>query len=48
MSAVARNSDNSWLRVVDASIFPVMPCANTNVPTLRTAERIADAVLGEG
>jgi 5-(hydroxymethyl)furfural/furfural oxidase len=35
----------SGLRVVDASIFPVVPCANTNFPTLMTAERIADAVL---
>jgi 5-(hydroxymethyl)furfural/furfural oxidase len=33
------------LRVVDASIFPVVPCANTNVPTLMTAEKIADAIL---
>jgi 5-(hydroxymethyl)furfural/furfural oxidase len=34
------------LRVVDASIFPVVPCANTNFPTLMTAEKIADAILG--
>ena len=33
------------LRVVDASIFPVVPCANTNFPTLMSAEKIADAVL---
>jgi 5-(hydroxymethyl)furfural/furfural oxidase len=33
------------LRVVDASLFPVVPCANTNVPTLRTAEKIADTIL---
>lgn len=36
------------LRVVDASIFPVVPCANTNFPTLMTAEKIADAILAEG
>ena len=36
------------LRVVDASIFPVVPCANTNFPTMMTAERIADAILAEG
>jgi 5-(hydroxymethyl)furfural/furfural oxidase len=33
------------LRIVDASLFPVVPCANTNFPTLMTAEKIADAVL---
>ncbi|TXL75395.1 glucose dehydrogenase [Vineibacter terrae] len=33
------------LRVVDASLFPVVPCANTNFPVLMTAEKIADAVL---
>lgn len=32
------------LRVVDASIFPLVPCANTNFPTLMTAEKIADAI----
>ncbi|MCB4820328.1 GMC family oxidoreductase [Roseicella aerolata] len=35
------------LRVVDASIFPVVPCANTNFPVLMTAEKIADAMLAE-
>ncbi|WP_424812868.1 GMC family oxidoreductase [Roseococcus sp. YIM B11640] len=33
------------LRVVDASIFPVVPCANTNFPTLMSAEKIADVIL---
>jgi 5-(hydroxymethyl)furfural/furfural oxidase len=33
------------LRVVDASIFPVVPCANTNFPTIMTAEKISDAIL---
>jgi 5-(hydroxymethyl)furfural/furfural oxidase len=33
------------LRVVDASVFPVVPCANTNIPTLMLAEKIADAIL---
>jgi 5-(hydroxymethyl)furfural/furfural oxidase len=32
------------LRVVDASVFPVVPCANTNFPVLMTAEKIADAM----
>jgi 5-(hydroxymethyl)furfural/furfural oxidase len=34
------------LRVVDASIFPVVPCANTNFPVLMAAEKIADAMQG--
>ena len=33
------------LRVVDASIFPVIPCANVNFPTLMVAEKIADTIL---
>jgi 5-(hydroxymethyl)furfural/furfural oxidase len=33
------------LRVVDASLFPVVPCANTNIPTLMAAEKIADAII---
>lgn len=33
------------LRVVDASIFPVVPGANTNAPTLMVAEKIADGLL---
>ena len=33
------------LRVVDASLFPALPCADTNFPTLMTAEKIADAML---
>ncbi|MBS0644701.1 MAG: GMC family oxidoreductase N-terminal domain-containing protein [Proteobacteria bacterium] len=36
------------LRVVDASIFPVVPCANTNIPTIMTAEKISDAILSGG
>jgi 5-(hydroxymethyl)furfural/furfural oxidase len=32
------------LRVVDASIFPCVPRANTNIPVIMTAEKVADAV----
>ena len=33
------------LRVVDASVFPVVPCANTNFPVLMTAEKMAAGIL---
>ena len=32
------------LRVVDASIFPVIPRANPNIPVIMAAEKIADAI----
>jgi choline dehydrogenase-like flavoprotein len=32
-------------RVGDASLFPAGPCANTNFPTLMTAEKISDMIL---
>jgi len=35
----------SGLRVCDASVFPVVPCANTNFPTIMTAEKISEAIL---
>ena len=33
------------LRVVDASVFPVVPCANTNFPVMMVAEKISDDIL---
>jgi len=33
------------LRVVDASIFPMVPSANTNFPVMMVAEKIADDIL---
>ena len=37
--------DVEGLRVVDASLFPLVPSANTNFPTLMVAEKISDAIL---
>lgn len=42
---VGRVREVEGLRVCDASIFPVVPCANTNFPVLMSAEKIADAML---
>ena len=33
------------LRVCDASVMPMVPCANTNLPTMMIAEKISDAIL---
>ena len=34
------------LRVIDSSTFPLIPNGNLNAPTIMTAEKFSDAILG--
>lgn len=35
------------LRVVDASVFPLIPSGNTHAPVVAVAEKTADLILGK-
>lgn len=43
-SPVGRVHGVGNLRIADASLMPAIPCANTNIPTIMIAERIADFI----
>jgi 5-(hydroxymethyl)furfural/furfural oxidase len=46
-SATGRVHGVDGLRVCDASLMPAIPCANTNMPVIMMAERIADFIRAE-
>ncbi|MDP6884694.1 MAG: GMC family oxidoreductase N-terminal domain-containing protein, partial [Rhodospirillales bacterium] len=45
--AAGRVRGCAGLRVVDASVMPFVPRANTNLPTIMIAEKMADAILAD-
>ncbi len=46
-SSTGRVHGVEGLRVCDASLMPSIPCANTNIPTIMIAERVADFILAD-
>ena len=48
VDAAGRVHGVAGLRVVDASVMPVVPAGNTNVPVIMIAEKIADAIKAGG
>jgi 5-(hydroxymethyl)furfural/furfural oxidase len=43
----ARVIGTEGLRISDASIMPMVPCANTNIPTIMIGEKVAATILAE-
>jgi 5-(hydroxymethyl)furfural/furfural oxidase len=43
----ARVLGTDGLRVCDASIMPMVPCANINIPTIMIGEKVAATILAE-
>jgi len=46
--ASARVIGVEGLRIADASIMPMVSCANTNLPTIMIGEKVAAMILNEG
>jgi 5-(hydroxymethyl)furfural/furfural oxidase len=43
----ARVYGTEGLRICDASIMPMVPCANTNIPTIMIGEKVAATIVAE-